>query len=200
MAVSCAFRTGNDCTLLSGTCKPIGICWSGRENSWRGRRESRWRGRRSAPLYLRASGTFSWTWGTWWAKSAVRYPQSSYWNPQHILSLFLAHAKTLEEVTPTSDNKLFCFLLQMSYMRSSWVKPISPTAWAPSNPEASSKTAWDRQVEGYIILRDLDLYLTKLARDFLLLASKTRVTQHWKKSAGPLTTRTCTQTGERRNT
>ncbi|KAK7925591.1 hypothetical protein WMY93_007901 [Mugilogobius chulae] len=32
---------------------------------------------------------------------------------------------------------------------------------------------WDSRVEGYIILRDLDLYLTKLARDFLLLATKT---------------------------
>uniref|UniRef100_A0A8C6MBS2 Ciliary neurotrophic factor n=1 Tax=Nothobranchius furzeri TaxID=105023 RepID=A0A8C6MBS2_NOTFU len=36
----------------------------------------------------------------------------------------------------------------------------------------SVKTLWDSRVEGYIVLRDLDLYLTKLARDFLLLASK----------------------------
>uniref|UniRef100_A0A3Q0S2L9 Ciliary neurotrophic factor n=1 Tax=Amphilophus citrinellus TaxID=61819 RepID=A0A3Q0S2L9_AMPCI len=35
-----------------------------------------------------------------------------------------------------------------------------------------SRTVWDNLVEGYIILRDLDLYLTKLARDFLILASK----------------------------
>uniref|UniRef100_A0A3B5K3M8 Ciliary neurotrophic factor n=1 Tax=Takifugu rubripes TaxID=31033 RepID=A0A3B5K3M8_TAKRU len=39
------------------------------------------------------------------------------------------------------------------------------------------KTVWSSRVEGYVILRDLDLYLTKLARDFLLLASKTHVTQ-----------------------
>ncbi|XP_049896748.1 uncharacterized protein LOC126387967 isoform X1 [Epinephelus moara] len=60
---------------------------------------------------------------------------------------------------------------QMSSMRSSWTKPTSPTA--PVNPQTRSKTVWDSRVEGYIILRDLDLYLTKLARDFLLLASKT---------------------------
>lgn len=59
----------------------------------------------------------------------------------------------------------------MSYMRSSWTKPTSPTA--PLNPQTRSKTVWDSRVEGYIILRDLDLYLTKLARDFLLLALKT---------------------------
>ncbi|XP_044079606.1 uncharacterized protein LOC122888802 [Siniperca chuatsi] len=67
---------------------------------------------------------------------------------------------------------------QMSYMQSSWKKPTSPTVRAPLNPETSSKTVWDSRVEGYIILRDLDLYLTKLARDFLLLASKTHTTQH----------------------
>ncbi|XP_068600454.1 LOW QUALITY PROTEIN: uncharacterized protein [Brachionichthys hirsutus] len=56
-------------------------------------------------------------------------------------------------------------------------KPTSPTVREPVNPESSSKTVWDRRVEGYIILRDLDLYLIKLARDFLLLASK-NTTQH----------------------
>ncbi|KAI3373555.1 hypothetical protein L3Q82_022151 [Scortum barcoo] len=66
---------------------------------------------------------------------------------------------------------------QMSQMRSSWVKPTSPRARFPLNPDTGSRTVWDRRVDGYIILRDLDLYLTKLARDFLLLASKTHVTQ-----------------------
>ncbi|KAM9348703.1 uncharacterized protein ABDE67_010759 [Symphorus nematophorus] len=66
---------------------------------------------------------------------------------------------------------------QMSYMQSSWTKPTSPTAREPSTPESSSKKVWDSQVEGYIILRDLDLYLTRLARDFLLLASKIHMTQ-----------------------
>ncbi|XP_045894996.1 uncharacterized protein LOC123962749 isoform X2 [Micropterus dolomieu] len=61
---------------------------------------------------------------------------------------------------------------QLSYMQSSWMKPTSHKVQEPLNPETSSKTVWDRRVEGYIILRDLDLYLTKLARDFLLLASK----------------------------
>ncbi|XP_034463395.1 uncharacterized protein LOC117774845 [Hippoglossus hippoglossus] len=64
---------------------------------------------------------------------------------------------------------------QMSYMKSSWMRPASLLAQRPLSPEISSKTVWDRRVEGYIILRDLDLYLTKLARDFLLLASKTNV-------------------------
>uniref|UniRef100_A0A3Q3M138 Uncharacterized LOC113142801 n=1 Tax=Mastacembelus armatus TaxID=205130 RepID=A0A3Q3M138_9TELE len=59
---------------------------------------------------------------------------------------------------------------QMSNIRSSWRKPAFPPT--PLHPE-SSKTVWNSRVEGYIILRDLDLYLTKLARDFLLLASKT---------------------------
>lgn len=83
---------------------------------------------------------------------------------------FLAHTNPSEEVTLMSDEKLFCFLLQMSYMNSSWTKPTSRT---PLNPQTRSKTVWDSRVEGYVILRDLDLYLTKLARDFLLLASKT---------------------------
>uniref|UniRef100_A0A3P8X2P8 Uncharacterized protein n=1 Tax=Cynoglossus semilaevis TaxID=244447 RepID=A0A3P8X2P8_CYNSE len=56
-------------------------------------------------------------------------------------------------------------------MRSSWKKPTFPSAQISLDTENSSMTAWDRRVEGYIILRDLDLYLTKLARDFLLLAS-----------------------------
>lgn len=63
----------------------------------------------------------------------------------------------------------------MSRMKSSWTKPAYPTVWSPPNAEASFKTVWDSRVEGYVILRDLDLYLTKLARDFLLLASKTHL-------------------------
>ncbi|XP_023260577.1 uncharacterized protein LOC111653998 isoform X1 [Seriola lalandi dorsalis] len=61
---------------------------------------------------------------------------------------------------------------QMSYMKRSWTKPTSAPVGTPLIPETSSKTVWDRRVEGYIILRDLDLYLTKLARDFLLLSNK----------------------------
>ncbi|XP_041656971.1 interleukin-27 subunit alpha [Cheilinus undulatus] len=61
---------------------------------------------------------------------------------------------------------------QMRHIRSSWMRPTPPTH---TEPETSSKTLWDSRVEGYIILRDLDLYLTKLARDFLLLASKTHI-------------------------
>ncbi|AWP00238.1 Hypothetical protein SMAX5B_004260 [Scophthalmus maximus] len=64
---------------------------------------------------------------------------------------------------------------QMSYVKGSQMRPTSPMVQTPSKPENSSNTAWDRRVEGYIILRDLELYLTKLARDFLLLASKTHL-------------------------
>ncbi|XP_075343497.1 uncharacterized protein LOC142401930 [Odontesthes bonariensis] len=56
--------------------------------------------------------------------------------------------------------------------------PFSPTQTlkevTPKLSGQSTKTLWDSRVEGYIVLRDLDLYLTKLARDFLLLASKTK--------------------------
>lgn len=155
--------------VLSRTCKSTGICWSGREHSWR---ESRWPEGRPTTFYLTAWSTFSWTWETWWAKSAIRYPQSSYWDPCTCLVPFWRKWHQC-------DKNLFCFLLQMSFMQSSWVKHTSPTARAPLNPDTGSKTVWDSRVEGYIILRDLELYLTKLARDFLLLASKAQVTQHW---------------------
>ncbi|XP_068187790.1 LOW QUALITY PROTEIN: uncharacterized protein [Antennarius striatus] len=73
--------------------------------------------------------------------------------------------------------KILFFLSLDRYIQRPQMKPTSPTVWAPFNPESNSKTVWDRRVEGYIILRDLDLYLIKLARDFLLLASK-NTTQH----------------------
>lgn len=160
--------------LLCWTCKPIGRRWSGRDNRSRRRRKSRGGSGRPAPLYLGASGTFSSTWGTWWAKSAVRYPQSLKFNLFWSLFLPPTHTNRIEEVTLKSDEKLFFFLLQMSYKNSSWTKPTFPTT--PPNPQTRSKTVWDSRVEGYIVLRDLDLYLTKLARDFLFLASKT----YWK--------------------
>ncbi|XP_008288166.1 uncharacterized protein LOC103363263 [Stegastes partitus] len=64
---------------------------------------------------------------------------------------------------------------QMRLMKSSWIKPVSATAQTPSNQDSSPKKLWDSRVEGYVILKHLDLYLTKLARDFLLLASKTHL-------------------------
>ncbi|XP_058483771.1 uncharacterized protein LOC131458602 isoform X2 [Solea solea] len=64
---------------------------------------------------------------------------------------------------------------QMSYINRSWKRTTSRFIQPVVNSETSSKTTWDHRVEGYIILRDLDLYLTKLARDFLLLASKTHL-------------------------
>lgn len=50
-------------------------------------------------------------------------------------------------------------------------RPHSPGAHRQD--AGGSMTQWDSRVKGYIILRDLDLYLIKLARDFLLLATKT---------------------------
>ncbi|XP_061660285.1 uncharacterized protein LOC133492222 [Syngnathoides biaculeatus] len=61
---------------------------------------------------------------------------------------------------------------QMSHIKNARRKPTFPTVQAAPNHSSLSKTVWERSVEGYIILRDLNLYLTKLARDFLLLASK----------------------------
>lgn len=74
--------------------------------------------------------------------------------------------------TKTGLTKFVLLLHQMSSMRSSWIRPASATAQTPLNPASRSGIIWESRVEGYIILRDLDLYLTKLARDFLLLASK----------------------------
>ncbi|XP_015255216.1 PREDICTED: uncharacterized protein LOC107101001, partial [Cyprinodon variegatus] len=59
---------------------------------------------------------------------------------------------------------------EMRGIKSSWVKPAPCVEL--QNLGRSSRTLWESRVEGYIILRDLHLYLTKLARDFLLLASK----------------------------
>ncbi|XP_075876517.1 uncharacterized protein LOC142884627 [Nelusetta ayraudi] len=67
---------------------------------------------------------------------------------------------------------------QLSRVRSSWTEPPPPTAAVPQRPQASSEKDWDSRVEGYIILRDLDLYLVKLARDFLVLALQTDANQH----------------------
>lgn len=69
----------------------------------------------------------------------------------------------------------------MSYIQGSWTRPSPPTVQIPLKPETSSKTVWESRVEGYVILRDLDLYLTKLAREFLLLASRVYMLQEWKK-------------------
>ncbi|XP_076024599.1 uncharacterized protein LOC143014522 isoform X3 [Genypterus blacodes] len=62
---------------------------------------------------------------------------------------------------------------QMNHVKNSGTRPTMPTVHSSISPHLKSQMMWDSQVEGYIILRDLNLYLTKLARDFLLLASKT---------------------------
>lgn len=56
------------------------------------------------------------------------------------------------------------------------MKLTPPPGNAPLPSDSHPKTVWDSRVEGYVILRELDRYLTKLARDFLLLASKTHKT------------------------
>uniref|UniRef100_A0A3P8PK45 Ciliary neurotrophic factor n=1 Tax=Astatotilapia calliptera TaxID=8154 RepID=A0A3P8PK45_ASTCA len=55
---------------------------------------------------------------------------------------------------------------QMSSLRSSWKRPAAALAQTRLNPASRSRTVWDSRVEGYIILRDLDLYLTKLGLFF----------------------------------
>ncbi|CAB1352669.1 unnamed protein product [Coregonus sp. 'balchen'] len=66
---------------------------------------------------------------------------------------------------------------QLRYVNSSSVSPTSPPALThPVSPSAShqapSKSLWNSRLEGYVILRDLERYLTKLARDFILLKTK----------------------------
>lgn len=168
-----AFRTGNGCMRLSGTSKPTGTCWSGRDNSWRKSRRTRWGDMQPSTLYLGASSTFSWTCGTWWTKSAIRCP---------LLYTFI-FILTNKPFGWGGDIKVWqkslCSPLQMSYIHNSGMKPTIPPVNVPPNRKTSSKILWDSRVEGYIILRDLDFYLIKLARDFLLLASKTWTTQQW---------------------
>ncbi|XP_053702470.1 uncharacterized protein LOC128748100 [Synchiropus splendidus] len=63
---------------------------------------------------------------------------------------------------------------QMSRLNSSWIKPTVPAAVKPLRRATQD---WDRRVEGYVVLRDLSLYLIRLARDFLLLESQTQAAQ-----------------------
>lgn len=65
----------------------------------------------------------------------------------------------------------------MRNIQSPRIKPTPTPGNAAGTRDTGPKTVWSSRVEGYVILRDLDLYLTKLARDFLLLASKTHVTR-----------------------
>lgn len=82
---------------------------------------------------------------------------------------------------PQSFHHIECDLRDLLKEVSSQIKDIGGTSLRPHSPRAhrasSSMTQWDSRVKGYIILRDLDLYLIKLARDFLLLATKTTRTQ-----------------------
>ncbi|XP_023867436.1 cardiotrophin-2-like [Salvelinus sp. IW2-2015] len=66
---------------------------------------------------------------------------------------------------------------QLRCVNSSSVSPTSPPtltrAVSPSSShQALSKSLWTSRLEGYVILRDLERYLTKLARDFILLKTK----------------------------
>ncbi|XP_056141427.1 LOW QUALITY PROTEIN: uncharacterized protein LOC130117249 [Lampris incognitus] len=89
---------------------------------------------------------------------------------QRVIYLLLISAN-LNMVYPTSMNViLYCF-----------ADDTQTRLWDKSNPSHSSgilkehpvpsQTLWASRLEGYVILRDLDLYLTKLSRDFLLLIS-----------------------------
>lgn len=96
--------------------------------------------------------------------------------PTEQSGICLNHSLSPFQCTETQQ-KQFLFLPQMRNIQRPQIKPTpTPGNTAPTR-DTSPKTVWSSRVEGYIILRDLDLYLTKLARDFLLLASKTHVTQ-----------------------
>ncbi|XP_053187089.1 uncharacterized protein LOC128370930 [Scomber japonicus] len=108
----------------------------------------------------------------------------AYWNMLEWKKKQLVEDEKKNEVTaiPQSINNIQVDLRdlmnkvknQMNKINNSWKSPTSNTL----DLETISKTKFDSRVEGYIILRDLNLYLTKLARDFLLLASKTRLPQY----------------------
>ncbi|CAK6953641.1 uncharacterized protein LOC128370930 [Scomber scombrus] len=150
-----------------------------------GNKEFEDRGRHLKDLPLLSTDFYHWLQLTDWERlhAALRDIQS-YWNMLEWKKRQLAKEETKNEVTtlPQSINNIQLNLrdlmkkvkFQMKHMKSSWKSPTSNTL----DLETNSKTAWDSRVEGYIILRDLNLYLTKLARDFLLLASKTRLTQY----------------------
>ncbi|XP_067463862.1 uncharacterized protein [Thunnus thynnus] len=146
------------------------------------------KGRQLKDLPLLSTDFYSWLQLTDWERlHTALWDMQSFWNVLELKRKQLEKEK--EERMPASTsiprsikhvqldlrdlmNKVSS---QMSKMKRSWVKPTSLTVRTHLNPEANSKTVWDSRVEGYIILRDLDLYLTKLARDFLLLASRTRI-------------------------
>ncbi|XP_062309465.1 uncharacterized protein LOC134013771 [Osmerus eperlanus] len=66
---------------------------------------------------------------------------------------------------------------QMRFVKVSPVSTTTPpkltgSATPPASTAPPQQTLWVSRLEGYIILRDLERYLVKLTRDFLLLASK----------------------------
>ncbi|XP_071316368.1 uncharacterized protein [Trachinotus anak] len=142
------------------------------------------RGRQLKDLPLLSTDFYSWLKLTDWERLyAAFWDMQAYWNMLEWKRKELEEEREQSAVRTTLTQSIRHVQLdlrdlmnqvssQMSHMRSSWTKPNSPTVPMPTKPEDSSKTVWDRRVEGYIILRDLDLYFTKLARDFLLLANK----------------------------
>ncbi|XP_046906410.1 uncharacterized protein LOC124488015 [Hypomesus transpacificus] len=66
---------------------------------------------------------------------------------------------------------------QLRFVKVSPVSTTSPpkltgSATPPASTAPPQQTLWLSRLEGYVILRDLERYLVKLTRDFLLLASK----------------------------
>ncbi|XP_055082306.1 uncharacterized protein LOC117381324 isoform X2 [Periophthalmus magnuspinnatus] len=78
----------------------------------------------------------------------------------------------LKDLPSLSTDFYHWLKLTMNYTGRTYTRPYT-TRGHRGVVRSSHHTQWDSRVEGYIILRDLDLYLIKLARDFLLLATKT---------------------------
>ncbi|XP_068509336.1 uncharacterized protein [Syngnathus scovelli] len=92
----------------------------------------------------------------------------------NILTQSIKHIELdLRDLMSQVSSQVRC-VSKMTCIKSSERQANFPTIRTPLNQSTTSKTLWEKRLEGYIILRDLDLYLTKLARDFILLGSKTK--------------------------
>ena len=118
---------------------------------------------------------------------------SSYQPTTHAYSLThthsLAHSHTRTRVMLFYLGSLCCFPMSVSPSHrlslSSQLESVSSSEEdrTPADSQSipppllhhrSAQTVWVRRLEVYVILRDLDLYLTKIARDLLLLDARHR--------------------------
>ncbi|KAG7223273.1 hypothetical protein INR49_015629, partial [Caranx melampygus] len=133
-----------------------------------GNRQFEDRSRQLKGLPVLSTDFDSWMKLTDWERlSAAFRDMQAYWNKLEWKREELERKDKEESATSTLTQSIKYIQLDlrdlmthMSYMNSSWTKPTSTRVETPLDPE--TKTDWHRGVEGYIILRDLDLYLTKL--------------------------------------